>query len=90
MENWYQISVQDNGKGMQELEQLKIFDPFYTTKRNQGGIGLGLPIVFNLVTQKLGGSIRCTSVAEQGTCFQIKIPVEGKIGRSYLSWQRWC
>ena len=78
IDDWYQISVQDNGKGMQELEQLKIFDPFYTTKRNQGGIGLGLPIVFNLVTQKLGGSIRCTSVAEQGTCFQIKIPVEGK------------
>ncbi|MCB5196581.1 sensor histidine kinase [Deefgea salmonis] len=78
IEHYYQISVQDNGKGMQELEQLKIFDPFYTTKRNQGGIGLGLPIVFNLVTQKLGGSIRCTSVVGQGTCFQIKIPVEGK------------
>ncbi|WP_297577082.1 sensor histidine kinase [uncultured Deefgea sp.] len=78
IENCYQISVQDNGKGMHELEQLKIFDPFYTTKRNQGGIGLGLPIVFNLVTQKLGGSIRCTSVLGQGTCFQIKIPVEGK------------
>ena len=67
IDNWYQISVQDNGKGMEELEQLKIFDPFYTTKRNQGGIGLGLPIVFNLVTQKLGGSIRCTSVLGQGT-----------------------
>ena len=39
----------------------KIFEPFFTTKRGQGGSGLGLHIVYNLVVQKLGGTIQCRS-----------------------------
>ena len=51
-----------------------IFDPFVTTKRGQGGSGLGLNIVFNLVHSKLGGSISCPEV-ETGCCFKVKVPV---------------
>lgn len=58
------------------LENLsKIFDPFFTTKRGQGGSGLGLHIIYNLVTQKLGGAIRCESEVGTGTRFVIELPV---------------
>lgn len=61
----------DNGKGM-DLYMLKhIFDPFVTSKRNQGGSGLGMNIVYNLVTQVLTGEIKCFSSPESG--FEVKI-----------------
>jgi len=61
----------DNGKGM-DLYMLKhIFDPFVTSKRNQGGSGLGMNIVYNLVTQVLKGEIKCFSSPESG--FEVKI-----------------
>lgn len=64
----------DDGKGI-PLENLsKIFEPFFTTRRGQGGSGLGLHIVYNLVTQKLGGTIYCESQVGKGTKFVIKIP----------------
>ena len=49
------LTYRDNGKGMDEKALSKIFDPFFTTKRSQGGSGLGMHIVHNLVTQTLGG-----------------------------------
>ena len=61
----------DNGKGM-DLYMLKhIFDPFVTSKLNQGGSGLGMNIVYNLVTQVLKGEIKCFSSPESG--FEVKI-----------------
>lgn len=54
----------DNGKGLQEAEADKIFDPFYTTLRAKGGIGLGLNVVFNLMRRQ-GGSVELAD-AEQG------------------------
>jgi PAS domain S-box-containing protein len=66
----------DNGVGMNPNIAKKIFDPFFTTKRGQGGSGLGMHIVYNLVTQKLNGLIECTSVPEEGVAFKITIPVE--------------
>ncbi len=66
----------DNGVGMNPNIAKKIFDPFFTTKRGQGGSGLGMHIVYNLVTQKLNGQIECTSVPEEGVAFKITIPVE--------------
>ena len=68
------LMVADNGKGMTEQIRSNIFEPFYTTKRNQGGTGLGMHIVFNLVTQKLFGQIFCTSEPGKGSSFEITFP----------------
>ncbi len=65
----------DDGKGIGPDNIGKIFDPFYTTKRGQGGSGLGLHIVYNLVTQKLQGTITCESQVGVGTKFIMQIPL---------------
>lgn len=65
----------DNGKGIADDFKKRIFDPFVTTKRGQGGSGLGLNIVFNLVDAKLGGTIKSIE-SEQGACFKVKVPIE--------------
>jgi signal transduction histidine kinase len=70
---WLRYS--DNGRGMTRDEQSHVFEPFYTTKRAQGGTGLGLHIVYNLVTQQLGGIIHCESTPGTGTTFVIRIPL---------------
>ena len=64
----------DNGKGIPESLEKRIFDPFVTTKRGQGGSGLGLNIVFNLVNAKLGGTIKSLE-SEQGVSFKVKVPI---------------
>lgn len=69
------LIYQDNGQGMNEIQQEKIFEPFYTTTRHQGGTGLGMHLVFNLVTHKLGGSIQCNSAVNQGVEFIIEVPL---------------
>ena len=66
---------QDNGRGMDEQQQQKVFEPFYTTKRNQGGTGLGMHLVYNLVTHKLSGNIGCTSAKGDGVKFVIEVPI---------------
>jgi len=63
----------DDGQGIPPENLGKIFEPFFTTKRGQGGSGLGLHIVYNLVTQKLGGTIQCESQPQMGTRFVIKL-----------------
>lgn len=65
----------DNGKGLNKEIKHKIFDPFVTTKRGQGGSGLGLNIVFNLVNTKLGGIIKVLPT-KQGCCFEVKVPLQ--------------
>lgn len=69
------LSYHDNGKGMTAEERTRIFEPFYTTKRSQGGSGLGLHIVYNLVTQRLNGHIECQSSPGAGATFLIQIPL---------------
>ncbi|MCU0547039.1 MAG: trifunctional serine/threonine-protein kinase/ATP-binding protein/sensor histidine kinase [Oscillatoriaceae cyanobacterium Prado104] len=66
----------DNGKGIPEENLNKIFEPFFTTKRAQGGTGLGLHIIYNLVTQKLKGTIQCQSQVGIGTKFIIQFPAQ--------------
>ena len=53
-----------------------VFDPFFTTRRQDGGTGLGLHIVYNLVTQLLSGTIECLSAPGEGTEFRIRFPVD--------------
>ncbi|MCK5667289.1 MAG: HAMP domain-containing histidine kinase, partial [Thiotrichaceae bacterium] len=55
------LIVADNGKGMSEELQQRAFEPFVTTRRNQGGSGLGLNIVYNIVTQTFAGTIKLDS-----------------------------
>lgn len=66
----------DNGRGMAEKIVSRIFEPFFTTRRGTGGSGLGLHIVYNLVTQTLGGQISCTSAPGKGALFLIRIPLK--------------
>jgi signal transduction histidine kinase/purine-cytosine permease-like protein len=68
------LRYEDDGQGIAPEHLGKIFEPFFTTKRGQGGSGLGLHIVYNLVTQKLGGTIQCESQLTVGTTFMITLP----------------
>jgi len=68
------ISIEDNGKGMCESAIENVFEPFYTTKRNKGGTGLGSNIIFNIVNHKFGGTIICQSTINVGTTFTFTIP----------------
>ncbi len=70
-----EISYRDNGAGMDTTALEKMFHPFFTTKRGQGGTGLGMHIVYNLVTQRLRGSIRCESRPGEGVHFLITLPL---------------
>ncbi len=73
------IYYSDDGKGMNRDTASRIYEPFFTTSRRTGGSGLGLSIVFNLVTQTLGGSIKCQTEVGKGTIFEIIFPVDQKL-----------
>lgn len=79
-----EIIFADNGVGMTPDVQRQAFDPFFTTRRNEGGTGLGLHIVYNLVTQQLGGRMMLESRPGQGTTFRIIMPRTAKGGASTL------
>src|SRR5690606_38886525 len=70
------IVFRDNGRGFRDAEPARIFDPFYTTRRGRGGTGLGLNIVYNLVTRNLGGTISSFTDGEPGVAFRIVFPKE--------------
>ena len=70
------IRFKDNGKGMSAETVSMVFEPFYTTRRGSGGSGLGLYIVFNLITQVLKGDVHCMSKLGEGTEFKITFPIE--------------
>jgi len=76
LEGLFYLRYEDNGKGISEGDEKKIFDPFYTTKRGQGGSGLGLNIVYNLVSQKLKGSLEVQKVVPQGLRFIMKLNIK--------------
>lgn len=65
------IEYEDNGQGITDETEKRLFDPFFTTKRGQGGSGLGLNIVYNLVTQKLAGTLDVVRVSPHGLGFTI-------------------
>jgi signal transduction histidine kinase len=64
----------DDGCGMSEDGVNRVFEPFFTTARDQGGSGLGMHIVYNLVTQALNGRIECRSTLGEGVVFEIIFP----------------
>lgn len=72
------LRYSDNGKGIAREHLAKIFDPFFTTKREKGGSGIGMNIVYKLVTQKLHGHIECESAPDIGATFTIQIPLEAE------------
>jgi len=69
------LTYTDNGIGMDEKIKKSAFEPFTTTKRNAGGTGLGLNIVYNLITQKLLGTINLSSEPNKGVTFTALLPL---------------
>lgn len=70
------IIYKDDGNGISKENLGKIFDLFFTTKAENGGTGLGLNIVHNIITSKLEGTIECESQKGKGVQFTISIPLE--------------
>jgi PAS domain S-box-containing protein len=69
-----EIIFSDNGCGMSLDVRRRAFDPFFTTRRDQGGTGLGLHIVYSIVTNRLGGRLDLDSEPGRGTRIQILLP----------------
>jgi signal transduction histidine kinase len=68
------VEIADNGPGIPDDILPRIFEPFFTTKPQGSGTGLGLDIVWRIVTEDHGGEISATSSAE-GTTFRISVPI---------------
>ncbi len=66
----------DDGVGMTPEVRRQLYEPFFTTKRGQGGSGLGMHVAYTAVTQSLGGRITCESSPGGGTSFTITFPVK--------------
>ncbi|MEH2547878.1 PAS domain S-box-containing protein [Bradyrhizobium sp. AZCC 2262] len=69
-----EIIFSDDGCGMSPDVRRQAFDPFFTTRRHQGGTGLGLHIVYSVVTDRLGGQLRLSSEPDKGTDVRIILP----------------
>src|SRR5574343_349733 len=72
--NRVRLLVSDDGRGIPKDNLERIFEPFFTTKRGNGGSGLGLHIVFNIVFKRLGGNITVDSMVGEGTRFTVTLP----------------
>jgi len=70
-----ELTVRDDGWGMDENVRRRIFDPFFTTKLGRGGSGLGMHIVHSIVTQLLGGSIEVSSEPGKGALMLLRLPM---------------
>jgi len=68
------IVVKDNGIGMDEAIQQRIFEPFFTTKDSGKGVGLGLAVVYGIVSQH-SGTIDVESHRGEGTQFTLRLPL---------------
>lgn len=69
------IRYMDDGKGIPGDILSKIFDPFFTTDRHSGRSGLGMHIIYNIITHRLKGSVTCEDASSQGALFVIRAPV---------------
>lgn len=73
--SWVQVNISDNGMGMSEEVQARIFETFFTTKPPGKGTGLGLAITHQIVTEKHHGQINVRSQVGQGTTFEVLLPL---------------
>lgn len=73
-EDSVEIAFSDDGIGILPQNQTRVFDPFFTTKLGQGGSGLGMNIVYNIVTGIMGGKIELASSPQTGTTFTLTLP----------------
>ncbi len=78
--NNIEVLFSDNGCGMSPEIRRQVFDPFFTTRRDQGSTGLGLHIVHNIVTNRLGGRIYLDTKPGMGTKIRIVVPREAPLG----------
>jgi two-component system, NtrC family, sensor kinase len=78
------LEVTDNGDGIPDDVLPKIFDPFYTTKENGKGVGLGLAVVYGIV-QAHHGEIEVLSKITEGTTFAVRLPLEQGVNESVVS-----
>ncbi|CAN7338347.1 ATP-binding protein [Pseudoduganella sp. LjRoot289] len=69
------LTVRDDGLGIPQANLGRVFDPFFTTRLGRGGSGLGLHIVYKLVTAALHGSVEASSEPGQGACFTVVLPL---------------
>jgi signal transduction histidine kinase len=69
----------DNGEGIKDEDKEKVFEPFFTTKKNRKGVGIGLSIVKEIISQ-IGGTIKLDDESDSsiGTAFVIDIPVKNQ------------
>ena len=72
-DEWITVSVTDTGPGIPHDQLDQIFQPFFSTKLNEGGTGLGLSISYNIV-QRHGGHLRVASVPGEGCTFLVELP----------------
>lgn len=74
-----EILISDDGCGMNQETQRQAFDPFFTTRRDQGRVGLGLHIAYNIVTNRLGGRIDLDTKPGEGTRIRMIVPREAPL-----------
>lgn len=75
----------DDGKGIETEDEARIFEPFFTTRQGEGGSGLGMHIVYNLVTQTLKGTIVCHGHPGQGAAFVMRFPLSREVGQTMMA-----
>lgn len=82
-QQYVRISLTDNAMGMPKKVRDRLFEPFFTTKPVGKGLGMGLPISYQIITDKHKGSLQCISSPGQGTTFVIEIPIQQPNERVY-------
>jgi len=70
------LDYKDDGQGLSEEELHNLFNPFYTSKRGSGHVGLGTTVTYNIVTHGLKGDIRPVSRPGEGLSYHIRVPVD--------------
>ncbi|MCK4413563.1 MAG: HAMP domain-containing protein [Candidatus Eisenbacteria sp.] len=77
------LEVEDSGSGIPEEYRSKIFDPFFSTKEEGKGVGLGLAVVYGIIDAH-GGSITVESAVGRGTIFTVQLPLGPDVGEAVL------